>query len=147
MLVYAVRQKVRRRFMAGKTVWLFGANATTRFITAACRFGSNKTIVAHCVSKNGLSNEWESNPCVQFVRITVHGLNNISRQLKTRLHEHVSDINKKSKSPTVITSHRIDQNHNFDWGNVEILDRETSFNKRLISEMVHIKRQTHGLNK
>ncbi|XP_018308772.1 uncharacterized protein [Mycetomoellerius zeteki] len=69
------------------------------------------------------------------------------RQLKTRLHEHVSDINKKSKSPTVITCHRIDQNHNFDWDNVEILDREASFNKRLISEMVHIKRQTHGLNK
>ncbi|KYQ59927.1 hypothetical protein ALC60_01023 [Trachymyrmex zeteki] len=69
------------------------------------------------------------------------------RQLKTRLHEHVSNINKKSKSPTVITSHRIDQNHNFDWDNVEILDREASFNKRLISEMVHIKRQTHGLNK
>ncbi|KYQ51737.1 hypothetical protein ALC60_09152 [Trachymyrmex zeteki] len=43
------------------------------------------------------------------------------RQLKTRLHEHVSDINKKSKSPTVITCHRIDQNHNFDWDNVEIL--------------------------
>ncbi|KYQ50966.1 hypothetical protein ALC60_09904, partial [Trachymyrmex zeteki] len=69
------------------------------------------------------------------------------RQLKTRLHEHVSDINKRSKSPTVITNHRIDQNHNFDWHNVEILDREASYNKRLISEMVHIKRQTHGLNK
>ncbi|KYQ51473.1 hypothetical protein ALC60_09424 [Trachymyrmex zeteki] len=64
------------------------------------------------------------------------------RQLKTRLHEHVSNINKK-----VITSHRIDQNHNFDWDNVEILDREAFFNKRLISKMVHIKRQTHGLNK
>ncbi|KYQ57302.1 hypothetical protein ALC60_03737 [Trachymyrmex zeteki] len=71
----------------------------------------------------------------------------MKRQLKTRLHEHVSDINKRSKSPTVITNHRIDQNHNFDWDNVEILDREASYNKRLISEMVHIKRQTHGINK
>ncbi|KYQ46473.1 hypothetical protein ALC60_14570, partial [Trachymyrmex zeteki] len=57
----------------------------------------------------------------------------IKRQLKIRLHEHVSDINKKSKSPTVITNHRIDQNHNFDWGNVEILDIEASYNKGLIS--------------
>ncbi|XP_018043605.1 PREDICTED: uncharacterized protein LOC108684071 isoform X1 [Atta colombica] len=64
MLVYDARQKVRRKFMAGKTAWSFGASAITRFITAACRFGSNKTIVAHCVSKSGLSNEWESNSCV-----------------------------------------------------------------------------------
>jgi len=35
------------------------------------------------------------------------------RQLKTRLH--VSDINKKSKSPSMISNQRIEENHNFKW--------------------------------
>ncbi|KYN43562.1 hypothetical protein ALC56_01823 [Trachymyrmex septentrionalis] len=72
------------------------------------------------------------------------------RQLKTRLHEHVSDINISSKSPSVISNHRMEENHNFkrDKMNiykVDILDIEPSFNKRLISEMIHIKK--HGINR
>ncbi|KYN05241.1 hypothetical protein ALC62_03844 [Cyphomyrmex costatus] len=69
------------------------------------------------------------------------------RQLKTRIHEHSSDINKTSKSPSVISNHRIEKNHDFNWSKVEILDMEPSYKKRLISEMVHIKKQTHGINK
>ena len=30
---------------------------------------------------------------------------------------------------------------------MDILDIESSYNKRLISEMVHIKKQKHGINK
>ena len=69
------------------------------------------------------------------------------RQLKTRLYEHVSDINISSKSPSVISKHRIEENHNFKWDKVEILDIEPSYNKRLISEMIHIKKQKHGINR
>jgi len=36
--------------------------------------------------------------------------------------------------------------HQFDWENVKILDEEMNYNKRLISEMIFIKRQKHGLN-
>lgn len=46
---------------------------------------------------------------------------------------------------SVITDHRI-QNHEFDWINVEILDRELISGKRLISEMIYIKRQKNSLN-
>lgn len=56
------RRRVRRRFTVDRTAWSSGASATTRSITAACPFGSNRTIVARCASKSGLSNEWESNP-------------------------------------------------------------------------------------
>lgn len=69
------------------------------------------------------------------------------RQLGTRLKEHRSDINKRSGSPSVVSSHRINLDHDFDWNNVEILDRESSYSKRLISEMIHIKKQPNGLNK
>ena len=71
------------------------------------------------------------------------------RQLKTRLHEHVSDINISSKSPSMISNrnHRIEENNNFKWDKMDILDVEPSYNKRLISEMVHIKKQKHGINR
>ncbi|KYN37533.1 hypothetical protein ALC56_08095 [Trachymyrmex septentrionalis] len=36
------------------------------------------------------------------------------RQLKTRIAEHSSNINKKSGSPSVISNHQISLNHNFD---------------------------------
>jgi len=69
------------------------------------------------------------------------------RQLKTRLHEYVSDINISSKSPSVISNYRMEENHNFKWDKVDILDIESSYNKRLISEMVHIKKQKRGINR
>lgn len=69
------------------------------------------------------------------------------RQLGTRVKEHRTDINKKSASPSVISCHRLETNHEFDWENTKILDEEPSFYKRIVSEMVHIKRQNAALNK
>ena len=68
------------------------------------------------------------------------------KQLKTRLYEHVSDINISSKSPSVfptIVLRRIITLNGIKW----TLDVEPSYNKRLISEMVHIKKQKHGINR
>jgi len=47
---------------------------------------------------------------------------------------------------SVITEHRLKFSHDFDWENVEILDEKVYFNKRLISEMIYIKKQQKGLN-
>ena len=69
------------------------------------------------------------------------------RKLKTRLQEHKLDINKNMGSPTVITNHRIKCNHNFGWSNVKILDKEPLYKKRMVSKIVHIKKQSQGLNK
>ena len=63
-----------------------------------------------------------------------------------RLREHISDIRKNTGSPTVITDHRINCNHNFKWNDVKILDCDSSYNNRL-SEMIHIKKQKQGLNR
>ena len=46
----------------------------------------------------------------------------------------------------MIIEHRLDFNHDFDWENVQILDRERFLNKRLNSEMSHIYMQKNGLN-
>jgi len=35
--------------------------------------------------------------------------------------------------------------HTFDWDNIKILDSESNFYKRSISEMIHIKKQKNGI--
>jgi len=68
------------------------------------------------------------------------------RQLKTRIKEHCNNIKLDKSKHSVITEHRIDFNHNFNWENIKILDTESNYNKRLISEMLHIKEQKKGIN-
>jgi len=48
---------------------------------------------------------------------------------------------------SVITNHRLESNHEMQWNEVLIVDNELSYRKRLISEMIHIKRQQQSLNK
>jgi len=64
------------------------------------------------------------------------------RQLGTRIKEHKQNINKKSDSQTIITEHIVNNNHRMDWNNTKIIDTETNYNRRLISECIHIKRHT-----
>ncbi|EZA49830.1 hypothetical protein X777_11811 [Ooceraea biroi] len=45
--------------------------------------------------------------------------------------EHKNDINKRSGSPSVISSHRSNFNHDFKWNEVQILDEETLYKKKV----------------
>jgi len=62
------------------------------------------------------------------------------RLLKTRIEEHSSHIRRNTSQSSVIMEHRVKFGHDFDWDNVEILDKEPHYNKRLISEMIYIKK-------
>lgn len=53
----------------------------------------------------------------------------------------------RSATDSVIAQHRINFEHDFDWDNFDIIDREPSLKKRLISEMIHINLQKNALNK
>ena len=68
------------------------------------------------------------------------------RQLKSRITEHKNHIRWNTSTRNVITEHRSQEGHDFDWENVTVLDEEPYNRKRLISEMIFIRRQTHGLN-
>ncbi|KYQ47791.1 hypothetical protein ALC60_13177, partial [Trachymyrmex zeteki] len=68
------------------------------------------------------------------------------RQLKTRITEHKNHIRWNTSTRNVITEHRLQEGHEFDWDNVAILDEEPHYRKRLTSEMIFIRKQTHGLN-
>jgi len=70
----------------------------------------------------------------------------MKRELNTRISEHRRDINKKTGKHSVITEHRINNNHEFNWDNLEILDKKKYYYRRLISEMINIKSQKNALN-
>jgi len=40
----------------------------------------------------------------------------------------------------------LNYSHSFNWNNVKILDTEANYYKRLVSEMLHSKEQSNGLN-
>jgi len=68
------------------------------------------------------------------------------RRLSTRISEHRNDINKKTSNHSVITEHKIDLNHDFDWDKPKILDKENYYFRRLTSEMINIKTQIYPIN-
>lgn len=43
----------------------------------------------------------------------------------TRVKEHINNI--RTSQLTVVSKHRLDYCHSFDWNNIEILDREPNF--------------------
>ena len=46
--------------------------------------------------------------------------------VETRMKEHESNIRSTNKKLSVISEHRIENNHDFNWKNVKILDKEPS---------------------
>jgi len=68
------------------------------------------------------------------------------RTLNTRIMEHKKDINKTNGKHSVITEHRLECNHDFDWDNPTILDKEKQYYRRLISEMINIKIHSGTIN-
>lgn len=68
------------------------------------------------------------------------------RQLITRIKEHKDNINRPQDSFSVVSLHRMDENHDFTWNNIEILNREPYYYKRLISECLYIQSSTHTIN-
>jgi len=72
------------------------------------------------------------------------------RQLRTRIREHKNNIKLDQSKHSVISEHIIKFNHSFDWDNdwdnAKVVDCESKFYKRIISEMIHIKEQKTSLN-
>ena len=67
------------------------------------------------------------------------------RQLKIRITEHRNHIRHNTSVRSVITEHRLQYDHDFQWDNVKILE-EPCYRKPLISEMLNIKKQKNSVN-
>jgi len=70
----------------------------------------------------------------------------MGRQLKTRITEHRNRIRHSTSVRPVITEHRLQYDYDFQWDNVKFWDEELCYKKRLISEMLNIKKQKNSLN-
>ena len=68
------------------------------------------------------------------------------RHLETRIKEHKTDIRKHANNHSVISKHRLDFNHEFDWSGTKILHKEQNLKKREIAEMFFIKKHTQAIN-
>lgn len=68
------------------------------------------------------------------------------RHLSTRIKEHKNDIKKNESNYSVVSQHRLLQNHEFNWSNPKILHKERNLKKREIAEMIFIKNDLNAIN-
>lgn len=68
------------------------------------------------------------------------------RHLITRVKEHFRNIKMHESNHSVISKHRIDFNHDFDWSLPTILHNERHVRKREIAEMFFIKINNNTIN-
>jgi len=52
----------------------------------------------------------------------------------------MNHVKRNTSQSSVITDHRLKHCHDFDWTNVEVLNEEINYKKRLISKMIYIKK-------
>jgi len=113
------------------------ASSTTNSLSNFIKTGKDQlSVSSHC----NVVYQIDCNDCeASYVSQT-------KRQLNTRMREHLNDI-KKSTGTRSVSDHRLELNHDFNWEEVRILDKEPSWKKRIVSEMIHIKKQRCGINK
>ena len=63
------------------------------------------------------------------------------RLLKTRRNEHRDIINLNEKYTNVISKHKLEYNHNFNWDNLQILHKENNYFKLRLAEMFYMKKR------
>jgi len=77
--------------------------------------------------------------------IILNFIGQTKRKNVTRINEHIKNVGFVESKHSVITKHILELNHSFDWKNVKIMDLESHYYKKLISEMLYIKIQDNGL--
>jgi len=111
-----------------------------RCLNKLSRFIKVHKDVDHASLKNNVIYKINCNDCdATYVGQT-------KRQLRTRIREHKNNIKLDQSKHSVISEHIIKFSHSFDWNDVKVLDRESKFYKRIISEMIYIKEQKSSLN-
>lgn len=98
------------------------------------------------IDKNNQSNLVYKIPCGNCTKVYI---GQTKQLLKKRLYNHKLDcrpynINKNEMS--ALAKHHFEYGHNFKFEETQILDREHNLQKRLISEMVHIKSNKNAVN-
>ncbi|EZA47392.1 hypothetical protein X777_16331 [Ooceraea biroi] len=68
------------------------------------------------------------------------------RHLRIRVNEHKNDVKKHESMHSVVSTHRLNNNHEFDFSSPMVLHNEKYYKKRDISEMFFIKKYKNNIN-
>ncbi|KYN43690.1 hypothetical protein ALC56_01952 [Trachymyrmex septentrionalis] len=82
---------------------------------------------------------------ISYLDCDVSYVDRTKRKVKTRIRKYKANIKSKS-SRTVVLKHQLEYGHELDWENILVLDSEPCFRKRLMSEMIFIKKQIKAIN-
>lgn len=66
--------------------------------------------------------------------------------LKNRIKDHKNSIKITNQNPTALSKHALDELHNFNFNNTQILDFASNYKKRNLKEMIHIKKTKNTIN-
>ncbi|KAI4468002.1 hypothetical protein MML48_2g00000902 [Holotrichia oblita] len=66
--------------------------------------------------------------------------------LKKRIYDHQYTVTHNVTAETALSKHSKDRRHNFDFQNTKILKKENNYKKRLIYEMIYIKKDENAVN-
>lgn len=101
-----------------------------------------------CTHKDPLKNTEKTHVVykIDYFNCDMSYVGQTKRQLYTRIKKQRAHISRDVTQSSPIMNHRVDFNHDFDWENVKIVDIEKHYLKRLISEVIHIKKQDNGIN-
>jgi len=69
------------------------------------------------------------------------------QKLCKRIYGHKYAIRVNDVEHSAIVKHAIEQNHVPKWDEVKIIDRESNLKRRLVLEMIHIKKTQNCINK
>ena len=64
------------------------------------------------------------------------------KHLSTRLHQHKEATRRAEVDKSAVSEHVWNNNHNIDWANVSIIDRDSQIISRRIREAIHIRRSS-----
>ena len=75
--------------------------------------------------------------CRQYKRTYI---GQTGRLLKTRRNEHLNNINLSEKY-NVVSKHKLENNHDFNWDNLQILHTTNNYFKRCLAELFYVKKE------
>jgi len=76
----------------------------------------------------------------------MHHVRQTKRKLNTKLNKYVKNIRLDPHKNTLLSWIISKYDYSMDWKNIKILNFEPKYHKRLISEMIYIKKQKNSLN-
>ncbi|KAL6417184.1 hypothetical protein ACFW04_014613 [Cataglyphis niger] len=96
--------------------------------------------------KDGLPSRTEVVYKINCKNCSASYIGQTKRHLSTRVKEHFNNIKMHVSNLSVISKHKLEFNHDFDWSAPDILRNEKHLKKREIAEMIFIKKFDNTIN-